>query len=343
MKKKKGKKKIGFTLIELLAVIVILAIIALIIVPIISNVIDASRKAAFRDSVNGIIDSTNGYVSAYVLNNKDDLKDYPVIFTCDGSSCTNGSYTLEFKGSVPKGGRIIIQSGGVLSEYITDGTYCAYGYKWDMQVGNNCGEVDYTKPTITVTLTGKTVTITMTDDKSGIDKYCVTNTNTADECAWITPTNLSSETYEITAPGTWYFFAKDTNGNISDSVSVTVPESEFNYEATLTTYTASSSQSSYAATPHQNCAEYHAAGWSGSCPSDCHSNCVNYNDGSGGWECNKWGCSTSYSCPNGGSESGGRCYTTSYSCNAGDRRDGTTCYHYDCPQGGTLQGTTCVR
>ena len=52
-------KKKGFTLIELLAVIVILAIIALIIVPIISNVIDSARKAAFRETVNGIIESAD--------------------------------------------------------------------------------------------------------------------------------------------------------------------------------------------------------------------------------------------------------------------------------------------
>ena len=85
-------KKKGFTLIELLAVIVILAIIALIIVPIVSNVIDSSRKAAFRESVNGIIDSTNNYLSEYVLSHNDELRDYPVVFTCDGISCTNGEY-----------------------------------------------------------------------------------------------------------------------------------------------------------------------------------------------------------------------------------------------------------
>ena len=128
-----------------------------------------------------------------------------------------------------------------------------------------------------------------------------------------------------------------------DGTYAAIPYNEFTceYEATVTTYAATSNQTSYAASSHQNCAEYHVSGWSGSCPSDCHSNCVNYNDGSGGWECNKWGCSTDYTCPNGGSRSGDRCYVTSYSCNEGDTRENTTCYHYECPKGGTLNGTIC--
>ena len=48
-------KRKGFTLIELLAVIVILAIIAVIATPIITNIIEDSKKAAFNRSVEGII------------------------------------------------------------------------------------------------------------------------------------------------------------------------------------------------------------------------------------------------------------------------------------------------
>ena len=53
------KKKKGFTLIELLAVIVILAIIALIATPITINVIENSKKGAFRETVNGIVRTAN--------------------------------------------------------------------------------------------------------------------------------------------------------------------------------------------------------------------------------------------------------------------------------------------
>ena len=44
----------GFTLIELLAVTIILAIIALIAVPIILNIIDETKKSAFKETVKGV-------------------------------------------------------------------------------------------------------------------------------------------------------------------------------------------------------------------------------------------------------------------------------------------------
>ena len=214
-------KKTGFTLIELLAVIVILAIIALIITPIISNVIDASRKAAFKESVNGIIDSGGSYLQEYILKYNNELNDFPVEFPCDGTKCGNGEFTLTFKGNVPKSGNIIIQRDGILAEYITDGKYCAYGYKWNLVVENSCGDVDVTKPTITGTQNGKVITLTMTDNESGIDSYCATNTDSTEGCNWVVPSNASSEEYEIAAAGTKYFFTKDKKGNISDSINFT--------------------------------------------------------------------------------------------------------------------------
>lgn len=110
-----------------------------------------------------------------------------------------------------------------------------------------------------------------------------------------------------------------------------------NYAATVTTYTASSSQTSYEADKSEI--------EDSSC---CH--CFINGNYEGYLYCNQegvpissCGCSVfNYSCPNGGSESGGRCYITTYSCNAGDTRNGTTCYHYSCPNGGRLSGTTCV-
>ena len=220
-------KKKGFTLIELLAVIVILAIIALIITPIISNVIDASRKAAFKESVNGIIDSGGSYLQEYILAHNDELNDFPVEFPCDGIKCGNGEFTLTFKGNVPKSGNIIIQRDGVLAEYITDGKYCAYGYKWNLVVENSCGDVDVTKPTITGTQNGKLVTLTMTDNESGIDSYCATNIDSTEGCNWVVPSNASSEEYEIAEAGTKYFFTKDKKGNISDSINFTTTSNDY--------------------------------------------------------------------------------------------------------------------
>nr|MBP3259090.1 prepilin-type N-terminal cleavage/methylation domain-containing protein [Bacilli bacterium] len=220
-------KEKGFTLIELLAVIVILAIIALIITPIISNVIDASRKAAFKESVNGIIDSGGSYLQEYILAHNDELNDFPVEFPCDGTKCGNDEFTLTFKGNVPKSGNIIIQRDGILAEYITDGKYCAYGYKWNLVVENSCGDVDVTNPTITGTQNGKVITLTMTDNESGIDSYCATNVDSTEGCNWVVPSNASSEEYEIAEAGTKYFFTKDKKGNISDSINFTTTSNDY--------------------------------------------------------------------------------------------------------------------
>ncbi len=51
-------KKRGFTLIELLAVIVILAIIAVIATPIITGIIEDSKKASFERSAEGVVEAT---------------------------------------------------------------------------------------------------------------------------------------------------------------------------------------------------------------------------------------------------------------------------------------------
>lgn len=48
------KKWNGFTLMELLAVFVVIAIIALIVFPIVGNVVSASKKKAFSNSVEGL-------------------------------------------------------------------------------------------------------------------------------------------------------------------------------------------------------------------------------------------------------------------------------------------------
>ena len=227
-------KKRGFTLIELLAVIVILAIIALILVPIVSNVIDSSRKAAFKESVNGIIDSTNNYISDYVLEYKDELKNFPVVFTCDGTVCkTSDNYELTFKGNIPKSGTITIKKDGIEAEYITDGTYCAYGYKWNLVVEKSCSDVDVTKPTITGIQNGKVVTLIMTDNESGVDKYCATTESDTTNCEWITPSDVTNEVYTIASPGVWNFYVRDRKGNISDSINF---ETLNSYYVTTVTY-----------------------------------------------------------------------------------------------------------
>src|SRR5574344_1830099 len=139
--------KKGFTLIESLATIVILAVIALIVSPMINNVIDNARKSAYKSSVEGIISSASNYIASYVITNNDNIKG--TTFTCDGISCTNGSYSLEFNGDVPKSGTIIVNSEeDIEANYITNGKYCATGTKGNINVSNMCSYLDDTAPVI---------------------------------------------------------------------------------------------------------------------------------------------------------------------------------------------------
>ena len=142
-------KRKGFTLIELLAVIVILGIIALIVMPVISNVIESSRKAVFRESVNNIMDASRNYAGTYMLaHGKDDIT-YPVEFICDGIECTDGVYPIEVNGKIPTGGKIYLyQDGRMYADYVTDGMYCAVGYKGELRVSNDCNDLDITSPVV---------------------------------------------------------------------------------------------------------------------------------------------------------------------------------------------------
>ena len=107
-------KRKGFTLIELLGVIVVLAVIALITIPVILGVIEKARKEAFRDSVYGIMASTD----IYIAGNYDVTSDE---FVCDGTTCSNKKSGLEFKGKVPISGSVLVEDNTVSAKFISDG------------------------------------------------------------------------------------------------------------------------------------------------------------------------------------------------------------------------------
>jgi len=115
-------RKNGFTLIELLVVIVILAIIVLIATPLIMNVIDDSKKGAFKNTAYGIIKAAElSYTSDTLSGNKRLL-----IFTYnDGIETSNvDGKKLEYKGQKPRNGIVKINEKGEISLYIHNGKYC---------------------------------------------------------------------------------------------------------------------------------------------------------------------------------------------------------------------------
>lgn len=146
--------KKGFTLIELLAVIVILAILALISIPLISNVIEDTKKSSFLVSVNGILQAAE-YDS---LNKGNDY-----YFPESG---------LNFKGEDLKGGYISIKNGNSLVLVYND-HYCVTKSFDDTKLSiseissSKCEE--YMNKEKAFTFDSKTGTITGYDENYGLD------------------------------------------------------------------------------------------------------------------------------------------------------------------------------
>ena len=108
------KSKKGFTLVELLGVIIILAVILLIAVPKITNIIDESKKEAYKSSVQGYI---NSILSEQFYNNN--LVTYQV---------TNGisSPKVEIRGDMSEWNGIVqIDGGNSFKIVMASGEYCA--------------------------------------------------------------------------------------------------------------------------------------------------------------------------------------------------------------------------
>ena len=95
----KDMKK-GFTLIELLAVIVILSVITLITVPMITNVIEESKKKALASSIQGLVESAN----LYAIEN-DGV--YEFLFDKEHKGSTIKGESLDYRGTIDGEGKLI--------------------------------------------------------------------------------------------------------------------------------------------------------------------------------------------------------------------------------------------
>ena len=217
---------------------------------------------------------------------------------------------------------LIFNANGSVIARVNDGTNYVTGSSYTIS------NIDTALPTVSSSISGATATISLGDNLL-LSGYTVTNSATV-PTTWTTISgNSISRDYTATSAGTYYAWVKDAAGNTKYSILI-IPASAFAYNATLLTYGATSSNSSYDASCDRHC----------DCP---------HAQGSGAGHCNydvsvglsvSWWCS--YSCPSGGYLSGSNCITTSYSCPSGGTLSGTTCSTYTCPRGGTLNGTTCV-
>jgi len=114
----------GFTLIELLAVIVILAIIALIATPIILGIINNAKKEAFKATTYGISKAADNAYAKMIYSNKDLIM---ITYSySDGVELSDpAGYTLEYTGTKPKNGFVILNEQGKVSLMLHDGKWCA--------------------------------------------------------------------------------------------------------------------------------------------------------------------------------------------------------------------------
>ena len=112
-------KEKGFTLIELLAVIVILSVITLITVPMITNVIEESKKKALMSSVQGLVESANLYAIE-----KDGV--YEFLFDKEHQGSTIKGDSLDYRGTIDGEGKLYLDKEGNVSVCISNGTYYAY-------------------------------------------------------------------------------------------------------------------------------------------------------------------------------------------------------------------------
>ena len=125
--------KKGFTLIELLAVIVILAVIALIATPVIMNAISNAKQGAWKDAAYGIIKATE---NVYAKNFSEVTEQVDTFFLYEYGVMTSypSGKTIDYKGSVPQDGGIVLHSDGSITLAIYDGVNCAVKTKTDTTV-----------------------------------------------------------------------------------------------------------------------------------------------------------------------------------------------------------------
>ena len=112
-------KEKGFTLIELLAVIVILSVITLITVPMITNVIEESKKKALASSIQGLVESAN----LYAIEN-DGV--YEFLFDKEHQGSTIKGEKLEYKGNIDGEGKLYLDKEGNTSICISNNNYYVY-------------------------------------------------------------------------------------------------------------------------------------------------------------------------------------------------------------------------
>ncbi|MDD3392896.1 MAG: BspA family leucine-rich repeat surface protein [Bacilli bacterium] len=210
------KKNNGFTLIELLAVIVILAVIALIATPLIMNVIKNAKKGAFLDSSYAIVSAAEqGYAKGLIKET--DLEMTKYTFNNGVQSLVSGNVELNFKGSNPEYGTIIINDEGKVAINLYSGGFCSTK-EYDTDVvtvrevssKDECVTAEIVSPTIA--LKGYDIVLTASETTYREPGYIASDVNGIDVSSNVNITNNIN--YGVTGEYKITYAITDSSSNI---------------------------------------------------------------------------------------------------------------------------------
>ena len=123
-------KSKGFTLIELLAVIVILAIIAVIATPIITGIIEDSKKESFKRSAEGVVEATKFDIA-------DKMTDSGYTYTLSDGKIVNLNENVKISNSKGMNGSIKYNKDGEVSYAIYNDKWCVIKKGKDISLSND--------------------------------------------------------------------------------------------------------------------------------------------------------------------------------------------------------------
>lgn len=112
--------KKGFTLMEVLVVVIVLGVIASVTFPVVKDIIEKNRVKTVRESLEGVIRSTQLYISANAIS-EDFTEPY-------------NTTEIKMEKNKFKSGNIIYNDGEISLENFSDGDYCANGTKNNLQI-----------------------------------------------------------------------------------------------------------------------------------------------------------------------------------------------------------------